>query len=171
MVDMAAIAGTASALKAAYDLSKAAIGAHDAAAIRAKVSELQGEISSAIASAIAAQTDQLAMLKRVVDLEKEIADLEAWEAEKSRYELVRFDPGILVYSLKPDDEKGEPPHYLCAACYTNGRKSFLQATTELKMRLRFHVCPTCKTGYAFGPEAPRSRQGQADSNFDPFSGR
>lgn len=47
MVDMTAITSAAGDLKAAYDLSKTAISVHDAAAIRAKVAEMQGEISSA----------------------------------------------------------------------------------------------------------------------------
>src|ERR1700676_1864317 len=102
MIDMGAIVSAAGALKTAYDLSKAAIGLHDAALIRAKVTEMQGEISSALASAIEAQTAQMAMLKQVGDLEKEIANLKAWEDEKKRYALKKLDPGELVYSLKPE---------------------------------------------------------------------
>jgi hypothetical protein len=171
MVDMAAIASAAGALKTAYDLSKAAINAHDAAAIRAKVAEMQREISSALASAITAQTDQMAMLKRVGELEKEITDLKAWETEKAHYELKRFEPGVVVYSLKPDQARGEPAHELCPACYQSGKKQFLQATTELRMRRRVRLCPGCKTEYTFGPESPKEPQARAASDYDPFSGR
>jgi hypothetical protein len=70
MVDMAAIASAATALRSAYELSKAALGVRDEAMIRAKVIEMQAEISSALAGAITAQTDQFAALDRVRELEK-----------------------------------------------------------------------------------------------------
>jgi hypothetical protein len=131
---------------------------------------MQGEISTALASAITAQTDQLTMLKQVGDLEKEISNLKAWEDEKKRYKLERFDPGVLVYSLKPEDARGEPPHYLCATCYQNGMKSILQATTEIRYSRRVHLCPQCKTELAFGPEiAPPRRPSRTSSEYDPFS--
>jgi hypothetical protein len=171
MVDMAAIASAAGALKTAYDLSKAAIGAHDAGAIRAKVAEMQGEISSALASAITAQTDQMAILKRVSDLEKEVADLKAWEAQKQRYHLKRFDPGVFVYSLKENDPSGEPPHQICPACYENGKKQYLQATARTQGGHRVHACPGCKHEYAFGPKAfDGGFAAQHRSAFDPFAG-
>lgn len=170
MVDMAAIASATGALKTAYDLSKAAISAHDAGAIRAKVAEMQGEISSALASAITAQMDQLAMLNRVVSLEKEVAELKAWDAEKSRYQLEKFHPGVFVYGLKPEKAFGEPLHQLCAACFTSGRKSLLQARTELKMRMRVRICPACKTEFAFGQEAPQTPLAGINHihEYDPF---
>ena len=87
MVDMAAIAGAATSLKTAIDISKIALGLRDESLIRTKVLEMQGEISSALASAIAAQTDQLAILQRISDLEKEITQLKAWDAEKENYDL------------------------------------------------------------------------------------
>ena len=87
MVDMAAIAGAATSLKTAIDISKIALGLRDESLIRTKVLEMQGEISSALASAIAAQTDQLAILQRISDLEKEITQLKAWDAE---LEFARF---------------------------------------------------------------------------------
>lgn len=117
-MDMAAIAGAASALKAAYDLSKAALGAHDAAVIRAKISEMQGEISSALASAITAQTEQLALLKRVDELEKQVANRKAQDRELKRYELVELPPGVWIRRLKEGAAKpGEPIHPACPTCY------------------------------------------------------
>jgi hypothetical protein len=87
VVDMTAIAGLVSSLKAATDISKAMIGLRDTALIQGKVIELQGIILSARQSALSAQSDQFTLLERVRDLEKKLADLGAWGAEKTRYEL------------------------------------------------------------------------------------
>ena len=100
MVDMAAIAGAATSLKTAIDISKIALSLRDESLIRTKVLEMQGEISSALASAIAAQTDQLAILQRINDLEKEVAQLKAWDADKQRYELQNVGLGSLAYVVK-----------------------------------------------------------------------
>jgi hypothetical protein len=126
MVDMAAIAAAASALKSAFDLSKTALSLRDATLLHGKITEMQGEISSALASAITAQTDQMAMLKRVSDLEKEITDLKAWETEKQRYELKAISYGAFAYVLKVETQGSEPPHQICAGCYQHSKKSILQ---------------------------------------------
>jgi hypothetical protein len=144
MVDMAAIAGAASALKTAFDISKVALGLRDAALIRAKVTEMQGEISTALAGAIAAQTDQLAMLQRVNDLEKEVADLKAWEAEKQKYELKDVGHGAFAYVRKADAEPTEPPHWLCTNCYNSGKKSILLRTEKhMGFQNVLWSCPAC----------------------------
>jgi hypothetical protein len=55
--------------------------------------------------AVAAQS---ALLDRVRHLEEEKAKLEAWEAEKQRYELANPERGFYAYILKPGMENGEP---------------------------------------------------------------
>jgi hypothetical protein len=81
------IAEAVTSLKTASDIAKTLIGLHDSHAIQAKVVELNGIIISAQTSAIAAQSNQFTLLQRIGELEKEIANLEAWTAEKERYEL------------------------------------------------------------------------------------
>lgn len=98
--------------------------------MRAKIIEMQGEISSALANAIAAQTDQMAMLQRVSDLEKEVANLKAWNAEKENYELQAIARGAVAYMLKPDARGSEPPHWLCTHCYENGKREMLQPAAQ-----------------------------------------
>src|SRR6266542_2735441 len=158
MVDMAAIAGAAGALKSALDLAKTALGMRDPALIRAKISEMQGEISSALASAITAQTDQLAMLNRVGDLEKEVARFKAWDAEKDRYALEERPPGVFVWTLKQEAAKpGEPIHCICPTCYQRDKKSVLQAgeTSHGAHELTCHECGTKLEVGHFTPPPPR----------------
>jgi rubrerythrin len=146
MVDMTAIAGAASALNSAYNLSKAALGLRDAVLMRGKITEMQGEISSAMANAIAAQHDQMAMLKRINDLEKEVADFKTWEAEKDRYELKSLGYGAFARMLKRDERGTEPPHWICEHCFQKGTIFTIQFTTEgytSKNARRGWFCPSC----------------------------
>jgi len=73
-----------------------------------------------------------------------IAQLDAWERERQRYELKEFPAGTLAYSLKADDQAGEPRHHICPACYQEGRKSILQATARHSGG-EIVVCPRCET--------------------------
>ena len=142
-MDMAAVTGVAGALKAAFDVSKSALDLHDAAAIRAKVVDMQREISSAMASAITAQKDQMAMLENIRKLEKDVADLKTWEAEKQRYELVPLALNVVAYAQKKSMQGAEPPHYLCANCFSSEKKSFLQQTAHGSHYEAFR-CNGCK---------------------------
>jgi hypothetical protein len=54
MVDISAIAGTVSAIKGISDIAKAMVGLRDAAAIQAKVIELNSQILDAQTSAFTA---------------------------------------------------------------------------------------------------------------------
>jgi hypothetical protein len=160
MVDMAAIAGAATALRSAYELSKAALGVRDEAMIRAKVIEMQAEISSALASAITAQTDQFAALDRVRELEKEVTELKAWDVEKSRYELKEVGPGAFARAVKPDARGSDPMHYICPTCYERGKKTPLQALSLVEQRRGgdIRTCSTCKTAVAFARNPDWARQ-------------
>jgi hypothetical protein len=154
MVDMAAIAGAAGALKTALDLAKAALGMHDAALIRAKVTEMQGEISSALASAITAQMDQVAVLKRVGDLEKEVASFEKWDAEKDNYDLKTVaSTGMLAYMLKPETRGSHPPHWICTKYYQNRKPSIVQPFGEAGRDLIFK-CHECAATFRTHGERP-----------------
>jgi hypothetical protein len=77
---------------------------------------------------LSAQQEQAALLERVRELEKQMADLETWETEKQRYELKTVYPGGLARVMKSGMENGEPPHWLCANCYENRKKSYLQTS-------------------------------------------
>jgi hypothetical protein len=151
---MSAIAGAAGALKSAYELSKAALGLRDAALIREKVIEMQGEISSALAGAITAQTDELTMLKQVQALEAEVARLKAWEGEKPKYELVGLETGAVVYTLKAEERGTEPPHWLCPQCFAGAKKSFLSGTGIQTGRTWGYKCLGC-SGAIAGTHMPR----------------
>lgn len=76
-------------------------------------------------SALEESVKQRALLETVRDLEEKLRRSETWETEKLRYSLAQPFSGSAVYALKKSTANGEPPHYLCANCYTDGKKSIL----------------------------------------------
>jgi hypothetical protein len=115
-----------SSLNAAIQVTKALIGVRDAAMIDAKVIELRDHLIEAQNSIMQSQAEQATLIKRVHDLEEEIARVRAWEEEKQRYQLIQAWSGCFVYALKEASKGTEPPHWICAHCYEDGRREILQ---------------------------------------------
>lgn len=98
--------------------------------VQGKVIELQSAIFAAQSSALAANADQAAMLEDIRALKEEIARVKAWEAQKQRYQLTPFWEGsAVVYALKKSMCNSEPPHWLCAKCYEEGKRMILQPSS------------------------------------------
>jgi hypothetical protein len=109
-----------SAFKAMFDLAKGLKDINDATIRNTVVIELQEQI-------LTAQAAQSDLIERVRDLEKEVADLKAWEGEKEKYELKPLGHrGGTAYTLRPEKQGTEPPHWICAQCYDDGKRSILQ---------------------------------------------
>lgn len=130
MPDLASIASAATGLQAAGQIVKSMVGLKVSSEVQTKVIELQSIIMAAQGDALAAQSDQFALLERIRNLEAEIAKARAWEAEKERYHLQEFPSGALAYVLKPDAANGEPSHRICPKCYNEGYKSLLQVKSK-----------------------------------------
>lgn len=125
-----------SGFQAMYNAAKALKDMNDASVRYGAVIELQEKI-------LAAQEQQAALINRVGDLEKEVASLKAWEAEKQRYELKDIGNGNLVYSIKPEMQGAEPPHNLCANCFNQSKKRHLQTEYYFVGRARAYLCHDC----------------------------
>jgi hypothetical protein len=170
MVDMAAITEFATSIRAAMEITKAMKDIHDANVMQTKTFELTREIMAAQSYAMEAAAAQTALLARVRELEEEISKLETWSTEKARYQLREVNTGVFAYVPKQGMEQGEPFHMLCANCYERGEKSILQATQELRMRRRVHVCPRCKTELEMA-YVPPSPPGRVESDYNIFTGK
>lgn len=108
-----------SAFKAMFDLAKGLKDINDATVRNAAVIELQEQI-------LTAQNEQATLIDKVRDLEKEVAELKAWDAEKQNYELKEIGRGSFACVLKPEAQGAEPVHWLCTQCYDDGKRSILQ---------------------------------------------
>jgi len=130
------------AIKTAFDIAKGLKDIDDATRRNAAVIELQEKILSA-------QSAQMELVQTIGELKKRVADLEAWDTEKKRYELKAVAPGSFAYVLKPEAQGSEPPHQICAACYANHKPSILQIMprSHVSMQLGFtkYHCPECKS--------------------------
>jgi hypothetical protein len=162
MIDISAIPDALTALKTSKDILQAMVGLHGAAAFNEKRLELQSKIMDAQSSVFLVNEERSALLKTVSDLEKQIADMKTWEGEKQRYVLKAVDSGAFVYPLKAGMENGEPPHWLCANCYENGKKSILQAAGPpatsgpegMKIAWKCVVCSSvARVGFRTSPQS------------------
>jgi hypothetical protein len=115
----------------------------------AAVSEVNTKLMSAQAVALNAQQEQLALAQRIRELEQKIVALEDWNREAERYELGEARSGIPAYIVKSGMEKGERAHPLCANCFSNRKKSFLQYGLPATRGLV--SCSQCKGQWFPGP--------------------
>ncbi len=123
--------------KSMFDAAKGLKDINDAAVRNAAVIELQEKI-------LAAQAQQMALVERVGELEKEVARFKTWDAEKEHYELTQVgDRAALAYTLKEGMESPEHPHQLCTNCFTDGKKSILQEEVLAVGRAHVLVCHRC----------------------------
>jgi hypothetical protein len=82
-------------------------------------------------------------LERVGALEKEVAHFKAWDTEKQRYKLTELGARFVAYMLKEGMENGEPPHHLCAQCYSDNLKTILQSEDRVPGRCKVLHCHRC----------------------------
>ena len=143
MVDLPSIEGAISSLQAASEIAKTFIGLRDTTTIQAKTIELQKVILDAQSSALRAQSEQSSFLERIRQLEKKVAEVEAWNTEKQKYQLTEVGAGQFVYTLKEQTGSTEPQHMLCANCYNHNEKSILQTEIRYPGRHTVFFCQNC----------------------------
>jgi hypothetical protein len=143
---VAEIFGGISAFKAMFDLAKGLKDIDDATRRNAVAIELQEKI-------LAAREAQSAALERIGQLEKQVADFEAWDTEKKRYELKNIGHSCFARMLKPEARGSKPPHFICANCYDNRRISVIQHGPPKPGASIGYFCPNCGTIILPGGEA------------------
>lgn len=136
MTDAMTVGGALSATKAAFDLMKAFVDVRDASKVQAIKFELMGLL-------LEAQEAQAALIAEKHNLAERVRELEAWDGEKQRYELVNLAAGVVAFALKPEAKGAELDHQLCANCFEQGHKRYLQFETRNPGRTRVAVCHGC----------------------------
>lgn len=114
-------------LKTIGEIAQGLIEIRDTVKFGKAVTELLAQVVAAQQGALAALAHEAELIDVKRRLEAQIRELQAWEAEKQRYQLERLEPGVFVYTLKPALAAGEPPHRICQACYQRGKKFILQS--------------------------------------------
>jgi len=147
--DITAINTVLSSLNTLKQMATALIDLRDGRALALKVREFNGVLIDAQTQIFAVNEERSALIERVRDLEKQIADLEHWDAEQQRYELKCIAAGSFAYGVKAAMQGEEPAHHICANCYQHRKKSILQrvpAASVVSQQLGnpdLYFCPEC----------------------------
>lgn len=149
MPDVTSIAAALSSFNTLKNIAQAMVNLHDAQALQLKIIEFNGQLIDAQTKIFAVNEERTSLVERVGELEKQLAELKAWDAEKQRYELKEIAPGSFAYALKPTEQNAEPPHKICANCYQKGEKSILQKEPGSSVQVSLgipnqYICPRCK---------------------------
>lgn len=108
------------------------------------ISQLYDSVLDIQQQLLTAQSSESDLLSRCRALEEEIARARDWEAETTCYILRRVDGGV-VRQLKVGHDSGNPSHWLCANCFEEQRKSYLQKHPDIVDGGHFWKCPRCST--------------------------
>ena len=152
MVDITAIAGAMNSIKIIKDLTETMVGLRDASAFQQKRLELQGAMINLQNSVFSVNEERTALIETIRDLEQKIADMKTWETEKQRYQMQSIGRMTIAYALKSAMSNGEPAHWLCAGCYTDGKKGFLHTSNAPRSGLYRDGgpwgCTACRSVYS-----------------------
>lgn len=162
-MDISLISGALSSLKTAFDIAKGISDLKSMTDVQGKVIELQQAILAAQSSAMAANAEQYTAMEELRKLREELEKMSGWQQEKQRYRLFQAEGtgGSVVYALRESQkQQDEPPHYLCANCYEQGRKSILHNTIPSTGWTHWH-CPVCKAQF------PSGYRGSVPAQFAP----
>lgn len=159
MADMGLIQAAVSGLNTAGQIAKGFLQLHNLSEVQGKVIELQSVIMGAQGSALAAQSEQSALIERIRELEQELVRVKAWEAQKQRYKLLAPWRGAVVYGLKESMAAGEQAHWICTHCYEDGRRSILHPIYPPKGMGGHLACPKCKgeVHYSYNGKLPEPK--------------
>lgn len=138
------------ALKTAFDISRGLKDINDATVRNSAVIDLQEKILSA-------QQAQFELIKRIEDLEKEIAAISKSQKQLDRYKLTNYGGETFAYELKAETAEGEPIHRACPTCFQNNKISVLQFDFRRDTGQDRYQCPSCKAHFDFGARTERSR--------------
>lgn len=166
MIEASAISAAFTSLKTIKDMAEAMITLRDAQTMQPKFLELNAKIAEAQEAIFSVNNERAALIERIHDFEKEIADIKAWDAEKSRYELKKISEytAIFAYSLKQEEQTTEPAHHICANCYEHRQKSILQFEKRYPGACDVFVCHSCGSElYAIGFRMPEHSKVKARS--------
>jgi len=143
MIDFLAAYG---GLKTAYDIAKGLNATDTQVKINDVKIALQQHILDARDALSAASDTQAASASRTAELEQEIVRIKDWSAQRKRYELINVRHGAIAYAPKRGMEYGEPSHWLCANCFDQTKKSFLQNKGTVGPEATYG-CDTCKGSF------------------------
>jgi hypothetical protein len=163
---VAEITAAVTSIRAAYDLTKAMIAAHDNDLLAKQARELNALMLDVLDKSIAARQSYAEQMDEVQALKAEVAALKDWAREKEKYELKSVGSGAMVYMLKPEARGSEPPYWLCSNCFAQGKKSFPQSTHQMHLRRLIYNCSSCKGTFSANKDPNKWLDDNGEGNND-----
>lgn len=146
-------AGVASAQTAA-DIAKSLLTLRGEEAVRSRVFDLTQSLMELQQQLMTAQLEQMALVKRVGELESTLGKANARADAESKYQRHTFETNSFAYKLKPEFQGEQLEHYLCSNCFENGEMVTLQPAGGLGWKgLR---CPRCEKPISTVPVTNKS---------------
>jgi superfamily II helicase len=133
----------ATSVNSAITLAKSIATVASDATIKVKSIELLNTIIDLQGGILSLQSEYQSLLQEKYSLEKKFMEVNSWEQEKAKYELVKLGEGVHVFALKRTYESSIPFHYICPNCYHENKKSILVAEYTSSKDSKY-VCPKCK---------------------------
>jgi hypothetical protein len=119
------------------------ISASDTAKRNAQLIEFQNALIGLQSLIASVQQENATLIQQKRDSEEELKHMKDWNAEKSRYKLATPYSGVTVFALQKAMSNGQPPHYLCANCFSRGEQAHLAHSTNKDGWVAV-VCSACK---------------------------
>ena len=139
-----AIITTAIGLAKSLTELKASLGENVPQKVRDQIAALADKVSEIQMELLAAQQREIDLTDEKRGLEDKLRLMNDWNEEKERYELHRVGPIAIVYALGSQFQEGKPPHWLCANCFEDGKKSHLQGDAGTRaFGKRVWTCTRC----------------------------
>lgn len=149
-MDASAIGAALSSLNSIKQVLGALVSARDRALVDGKIDEVTAQLREASAQALASQKEQAALLKRVLELEREVVRLRERNHEREKYSLQEVYPSAFAYVRQATDGEQHHPHWLCQHCFEKGQNFVLQSR-QGDRSWRVWFCPECKTEFKTNP--------------------
>ena len=111
-------------------------------AVIEKAAELHATIISLQSAILTIQAEHQSLLTKNNELKQKIVDIENWKTEAANYSLKNIRLASFVYASNPNQTSSEPPHWICAKCYQDKKKSILQRGEQFDQGYIYH-CNTC----------------------------
>jgi hypothetical protein len=143
------LSGAVSSAGTALEFLKTALKARDQAVIDKAVADMVDQLRNVNMAALEASQEALKGVKearqtdqRIAELEREIRELKAEADERGNYHLAQVGNNSFAYTFEDSPPDGQQRHYLCQACYDNGRKKVVLQRIPGRSILKF---PTCES--------------------------
>lgn len=125
-----------------FNLIKSATQLNTDNKINVAISDITSKLTATNETAMQTQEKLLRYMEKNAELEKKISQLEKWDKEKEQVELMEIARGNFAYVARSVTTDFQSSPKLCATCFEQGIKSYLQQSNEPE-RKRGLTCQSC----------------------------